>query len=296
MNTHWRKSFGPSEFTSILIGDEQMLHHYKPALNLVLQIGEVVRQSCPYLKLYNIGDMLDASSLSGFPSVKRPALFADEIKAASVWLDALKKRLSPDEWTFIMGNHEARLLRVLANTPQLAQFDSLLAIGKQLNFEGRGIKCPGPYGFSVWMIPGYNKTRNIQVGHGQIVRKEAGQSAIAEARNVMSGSATGHTHRGAALRIATPDTDGTKVLMPAIETACLSKLVVPGLGDGLYDSAQQGNPLSMNSHLGFSVVSFSGGFWNLENVLIEIDGEETFAWFRGVRYIADVKDKDLKGL
>jgi predicted phosphodiesterase len=213
------------------------------ALELALQFTESLNPNVVVLN----GDICDFYSLSAYD--KNPLTKAS-LKDEIAQVRALLKRLEPmPKKHFLQGNHEFRLTRYLwRQARELAELS-------ELSFPQ--LVGLADFGFTHREYGDVLNLGKLQVVHGSIARKKAGESVRAHMEQMGGSVLIGHTHRGA--QIFRCDYQGYHT---GVENFCLCRLD-PEYVVGKPDWAH-----------GLSVVSFSPktGLFHVELVPILRDG------------------------
>lgn len=175
----------------VIIPDVHVPFHDNRALAVVAQI---IRILDPY-GILQIGDLLDAYSLSRFP--KDPRLMVklqDEVDKARGILAAWRIIAPNAKMVLLEGNHSFRIRRTLWESPPAAQalltleaVQEALTWPKLLGLKELRIEHV-PYG-ELYHLP------KMVAKHGELVRSQAAYSAAAEHRKEGISGISGHTHR-----------------------------------------------------------------------------------------------------
>lgn len=173
---------GEGRKKAIVINDLHIPYHDEKAVDLVFDC--IVDTQPDYLILN--GDILDFYGCSKFQ--KKPdklLMLQDEIDIFYKLFKDLRPYIPNTEVRYVLGNHEERLTKVMAESGGLFKLKALES-SAVLKLDKLNISC-------------YNLTFTLNgliFKHGDVVRKDSGSSAKAEllAHNNQSGI-SGHTHR-----------------------------------------------------------------------------------------------------
>lgn len=247
--------------TTLHYSDVHFPHQDDRALEILYQITEELQPDAIYCQ----GDLLDCYSLSRFEkNPYKTVSLQKEIEMGAAHL-ATMRALAPDaECTFIPGNHEDRLRRVIWDTalssPGMKEMVTLPGVAEALELPTLlGLPKMG------WA---YEKkvvlNDRLILKHGDVVRRWAGYSARGEWEKYGKGGMSGHTHRAATFYHR--DWNGQHLWA---ELGCLCRL----------DPEYAEHPDWQQS---FVVITWAGGHFSLERVFIH----EGRAVFRGKLYSA----------
>lgn len=199
---------GKSEVSkAIVLSDIHIPEHDQQALGIAL---EYMQSVMPDIIVLN-GDILDNINTSRFP--RDPHMietFADELEETRAFLDLINKRHPKAKKYYVVGNHEVRIEKYLYDrAPALSSLPEL-SIDRLLQLEEKGYVY----------VDGSDKVKlgNLEVFHGEIVRKDSGASARSHMNKRGGSVLIGHVHKlGATYRT---DRWGTHM---AIENGHLSR-------------------------------------------------------------------------
>lgn len=177
-----------AEYRELNIGDMHIPYHDPYALELFMRVVQVVRPTAINL----IGDLCDFYEVSKFD--KDPEEFKRRglQPALDQWFEIASELVrvagAGCAVSLLPGNHEARMYKYLCRHAELADLRAL-QIPNLLRLDELGITW---YEDEISVANG-----NLVLKHGDIVRKESGDSAkgeLAKERYAVS-TLTGHTHR-----------------------------------------------------------------------------------------------------
>lgn len=172
----------------VILSDIHIPYHDKGALAVAL---EFLRHSQPTGLVLN-GDVMDFHEVSTHPKTPGSVItFQDEINEGRQFLRAVRAMLPDAEIVYTMGNHEDRIERYLAaRAPELASVEDL-SFCSLMDLPQLGIR----------FVDKRQKVRvgGLEVFHGSIIRKDAGNSARAHMQRRGGSVLMGHTHRLAAV-------------------------------------------------------------------------------------------------
>lgn len=160
--------------------------HHKKSLNAFLKFVTWFQPN----KIYLTGDILDLQPLSAFRDSKIPKVqgsLENELKETKEVL-ALIRKVAPQATVYYLeGNHEKRLLDYLVeHAPALFGYPSL-TIPTMLELDRLNIQWVPDRG-------GRKEYRFLTI-HGDVVRKNSGDTAKAELETKGISGMSGHTHR-----------------------------------------------------------------------------------------------------
>lgn len=169
---------------TVIAGDFHIPFHHKDAVhNLIEMLGDVQPD-----KIVLNGDILDCYSLSDF--AKKPVgmpSFQDEIDQTVDILKDIRNQCPNADITFMEGNHEKRLERVILRTPSLYGL-KVLNLADLLGLRDLNIKHVG--------YPGYVQIGALTVKHGDTVSNQSGSTGRKEIENKgFDHVVMGHVHR-----------------------------------------------------------------------------------------------------
>lgn len=234
--------------TIAVINDVQIPYHDPLALETTLRLIETVKVDEIILN----GDIADCYALSDFD--KNP-LTRHGLQREIDEVEKLLKRvtnIAPTTW--LGGNHEDRLRRILWKNPEFADLHTL-RFENLFNLTHYGVKWK-PYGGSV-------NLGKLLVTHGFLIRSASGASAKATFERIGGSVLVGHTHRlGIYYRT------NRKGVHAAYENGCLCRLTPEYVQDPDWQQ-------------GFSIVHVDkGGWFHVQQIPI-IDRK--LAYFGSVR-------------
>lgn len=221
--------------TTFIIPDVHVPFHDKAAWSLVLK---TVRETQPS-RIVIMGDFVDCLTVSHFPrGPGRINTLKDEVEAAHLALTDLGDAAGKAKITFLMGNHEARLEKYLAEkAPELF---GLIDMESLLELKKRG-----------WPLVPYRK----HITYGKIAYSHdvgfCGKSAVSQNLDSFGGNiVTGHTHRAGIVY------DGTVLGEHRVAMSC------GWLGDfGAIDYMHQSKTRSWQHGVGWCRQDRAGNGW-----------------------------------
>ena len=176
-----------------IVGDHQIPFHDTKAIRCA---REVMRDFAPH-KIVNVGDYYDFPDLSikfsRTPEFKQQLLMAKRSGQSIMEKDLTATGLSPDSYTYIEGNHEARLRTFIQN-----RADALWELTKDQGVLSLPTLMGVPKG--VTYVEPYGSTLEISFGGGGVFLARHGNrhnayAAAAELRDTHHSGVSGHTHR-----------------------------------------------------------------------------------------------------
>lgn len=174
--------------------DDEPIHD-EQALETVLQVAHALQPA----QIIILGDFLDLAGLSSFST--GPGLrhrFNHALAAAYQYLVDLRAACPDATISYIEGNHEHRINRVLADKcPELyglrraGSGPEVLGVPHLLRLDELGVGYLGPYKTHFWTEDG------IRVLHGELLGKNGGETAakMLNAYGPEVGIVCGHNHR-----------------------------------------------------------------------------------------------------
>ena len=227
----------------LIVSDLHYPFHHKLALQNVYQL----LHDYDFAEIFLNGDILDCYSISSFERDPRKPLLSDEIEGAKAIIKKIRDLQPAANIHFIEGNHEHRLSRLVSANPGLYGLE-VLTWPRLLSLPDLDIS--------------YTKYKDhittlgdVQITHGDIVRKHAGYSAKGHLldrgyQNVIHG----HTHRMGAYH----------------QTGVIGHRRAFEIG-GLYDRDQADYVVNPNWQNGFCVIEGDEEQYQIN--LIEVDAE-----------------------
>lgn len=164
----------------LVISDVHFPYHDTDALNVITKL---VRNNKFHTIILN-GDIIDCTRLSTKFHNPSKTFFEDELEMARQFISVLKYESRNKNVNIIynLGNHETRANKYLAEkAPEL--YNVFVPFEKLLNMD------------DVILAGGTVINSNLLVKHGEIVRKDCGQSAMGEMLKEFKSGVSGHTHR-----------------------------------------------------------------------------------------------------
>lgn len=264
------------EFKAAVINDLQCPLHDPDAVDVGQQI---IRDFGPVDVLDLNGDITDLMSLSRYPNAKTElnekmvVELESEIDRTFRLVKGIVDETRPKRIHWKNGNHEWRLLRAIANADLQARKILELKVVRDsysypalFKFKDLGVpvKFAGEYPKGLWLHPKLPAEKNVWVEHGYVSRKKSGFTANALMEERMCSVICGHCEK-----LAGPlwrHVIGRDYF--AIENGNLSRIGVPGLGDGLYSGVPHSEPDFLNHTQGFSLLVFADGKWFPQTIRI----------------------------
>lgn len=239
--------------TVLAVSDTHSVFMDKVAVGAMQRVGDKLQPD----QIVHIGDLMDFYGFSKYdkdPKRMKEATLEKEIRSVQPlikWMD----EVSREPVIYTLGNHEKRMETYLChNVPAYYEYAGA-NIKDLLNLPDR------------WNVYGYGAVPRIgKLGftHGDVVRSEAGSSALAQRRKVGGSILHGHTHRMSAVSFT--DSMGTHW---GYEIGHLSAKQPPYMNN------------TPNWQQGFGVVTVAkNGDFHVELVPIQ----KGKAWFRGEWY------------
>lgn len=280
------------EFRAAIINDLQVPYHCADAIDVAKQIIKVYKPEVLDLN----GDILDLLNLSKFPGVKTAANekvagdFQDEVDRGLAVIKDLVHYTMPQRVHWKNGNHEARLLRAVADAKsgskailELKSVRDSYSVPSLFKFAELEVpvKFAGEWPQGLWLHPDLPPDQNVWVEHGHQVQSQTGYTASSVQQKRQSSVVIGHVHR---LSLGWKHVNGGRDYF-MIENGGLSILGTPQKGDGMYFGAPYSVAEFMNSTQGLSLITYTEGKWWPE--LIRIHGGQ--ALWRGKLYKSRLK-------
>lgn len=199
----------PGSHLWVVLPDMHLSEEYKwPVSEAVLCALEAIRWLKPQGVLL-MGDMIDVGSLSRFPRSRvgdaAPDFYKDEIEPMILFLDTVQA-LQPrgGRLVYLEGNHEARVARAAAESPQLAAVQKLID-PQRLFSAGRERFTWVPYHGKAFDQCHYTLAHKLWAVHGWSHAKAAARTHMDMGRDLSI--VYGHTHRAESVTSRMPDGD-----------------------------------------------------------------------------------------
>lgn len=281
-----------SEFRAAIINDPQIPYHDADALDIAKQI---IRAFKPDVLDLN-GDMMDLLNLSKFPGVRTASnekvalTFQDEVDKGLGIIKDFVEYTRPERVHWKNGNHEARLMRAVADSKpgakgllELKSIRDSYSVPALFRFHelAAPVHFAGEYPAGLWLHPNLPADKNVWVEHGYQVAAKTGYTASSVQEKRQSSVLVGHVHR---LNLGWKHVNGDRDFF-MIENGHLSILGTPQIGDGMYFGAPYSVADYMNSTQGFSLLTHTAGEWWPELIRIK---NGTAMW-RGKKYTSRLK-------
>ena len=169
---------------ALVFSDIHIPYHDQAALAVAMAYARDCRPDVIVLN----GDILDAHEVSSHPRDKHSIItFEDELSECRQFLRSLRSQHRAAVIYYTMGNHENRVERYLVNhAPDLSSLPGL-SIDELLDMQACRIQFVDARG-KVSLGP-------VEVFHGTIIRKDAGNSARGHLLRRGGSVLMGHTHR-----------------------------------------------------------------------------------------------------
>ena len=251
--------------------------HDREALDIILQ---VVSDMQPDEIIIN-GDLLDLANFSDkfirlpeFYFTTQPSL----IEAG--WFLSQLRKLSPEATiTYVMGNHTARIEKML-----ITHFMSAYDLRPVNNMELPVMSIENLLGLKdldIAVVDEYWINENLKAVHGDIVRNGNGETVKTILKNSRYSTVSGHTHR---LELITKSVEGKKgrELYSASSFGCLCRL----------DGITPGSSKDSNWSQGFGLVHFTENRFETLPVVIH----EGVAMVEGTVYTGNDYKDQLEGI
>lgn len=180
--------------TALLLGDTHPPYHDPN----VLAIGLAIAEDTQPTHFVHMGDGVDCYQISTYDKdPERVESLQDEIDMAREFLGAMRKATPRSKFTYLEGNHEDRLRRLLW------RLDGPAAVLASLTAFKQAMTWPALLGLkdlSCDFVRYTEQTRKpllpkFLVKHGNLVRKGSAMTARAEWEKYGMSGASGHTHR-----------------------------------------------------------------------------------------------------
>lgn len=169
---------------AIVLSDIHVPYHDQAALSVALAY---TKEYCPDIIILN-GDIIDFYGASSYRQDPiRIDTLQDELTEGKALLKKIRAEHPNAEIFYIEGNHETRLKRFLLDKAPALACLSCLSFDELVGLKEFDIKFID-YGQSIQL-------GDLEVTHGEIVRKGAGMSAKAHADKSGASILIGHTHR-----------------------------------------------------------------------------------------------------
>lgn len=265
--------------THAIVCDLQAPYHDPAAVDVACQILEAAKPDT----FTSNGDGVDFRKLAlRYPSDDGAGegLLSElktEIERSREVILKLHKAAKPKKWAkWVDGNHEYRLWRAMAQTPQTLQLLGIKAVRSALETPSllgleKRFKYVGPYPQGFWLRDDLPPEKNVWLEHGYLVRKKGGYTATALMEERMTSVICGHVERLAEV--------GRKVIgnrwLFAIEGGNLSRIGEEGKGEHVYTGIPHSVPGYMSHQQGFVLVHYDSGEWWPELIRIK-NGKAVF--------------------
>lgn len=175
------------------LGDFHIPHQSIPATNLAYQF---LKDSQPDY-IFLIGDFIDAWDLSSFR--KYPAIdentFKNEIDLAIGELKKIRSICPKSIIYFIFGNHEFRIRKYIMEQAPALYWLKNFHLEYLLEFHKLNIHWQDLPEDKTRYSHNFFKIGHLKIGHGDLIRKEAGYTAKGLRDELGGNIITGHTHR-----------------------------------------------------------------------------------------------------
>lgn len=214
--------------TVVIVGDQQAPFHDENLHRLFL---EWLRDNQPDEGI-TLGDTVD------FPDISRHPFDPDSNATVNECIqsgyDLLRGYVdaSPDtQWTKLFGNHDERIRNYALNQarelygirraqlPGEEEERSVLDVDFLLRLDELGIELVDPHG--PYDQGQYNLGDKLAVRHGWLVKKRAGETAIASLEHLGYSIIVGHTHRQSLVHKTAHDINDKPVVLAAAEAGCM---------------------------------------------------------------------------
>lgn len=169
----------------VFLGDVHIPDHDERCLGVVFKFLEYFQPDFIYL----IGDILDSYQFGKY--LKKPSKmfsFEKEIRLGKIFVGNLREICPKAKISWLDGNHEARLYRLLLENPAFHVFEDRVNIAETLGLPKHNISYH-KYGEIL------QHGENFLIEHGNIVRNKSSYTAEAMLSKRLKSGISGHTHR-----------------------------------------------------------------------------------------------------
>ena len=168
----------------VVVGDQHIPFHDKKTVRAV---NNLIGDYKP-AEVVMIGDYLDFYDLSTFDKdPDRMFKLQKELDVAHSELEKMITKSPESRYTFLEGNHEARLIKYLRRNPELYSL-RVLNVPNLLGLKDLGVKH--------YDVDDDYVYKNFLFTHGDVARKHSAYTAKAHLENQGISGIAGHTHRG----------------------------------------------------------------------------------------------------